>query len=68
MTAAELASRLLVVTVLAFALWLVLLRLLGRVGYPLGGIIAAVLSWGGASAVAGWVVGVLQRSGHWPLV
>jgi hypothetical protein len=65
---AELASRLLVLTVVAFCLWVVLLRALRRVSPPISGIVAALVSWGGASVAAGWIVAILRRTGYWPLV
>lgn len=68
MAMAELASRLVVVTVVAFCLWVVLLRLFRRLSSPLLGIVAAILSWGAASMAADWIVAMLRRGGLWPLV
>jgi hypothetical protein len=65
---AELASRILVLIVVASCFWILLLWPLRRIGEPLGGLVAALLSWGGASLAAGWVVTVLHRVGLWPLV
>jgi hypothetical protein len=64
---AELASRLVVLTVVAFCFWAVLLWALRRVSSPVSGIVAALLSWGGASVAAGWIVAILRRAGFWPL-
>jgi hypothetical protein len=65
---AELVSRLLIVTVMAFGLWLVLLVLFRRPSSTIFGLVAAIVSWGGASLAVGWIVPMLQRSGLWPLV
>jgi hypothetical protein len=65
---ADLASRIVVLSVVAFGFWVVLLWALRRVSNPLGGLAAAVLSWSGASVAVGWLVIVLRRVGYWPLV
>lgn len=65
---AELGSRIVVVALLAFCLWIGLLTLLRGVNRPLAGVLAAVLSWAVASASAAWVIAVLRRAGLWPLV
>jgi hypothetical protein len=68
MTIEDLASRIVVITVVAFGLWVVLLLTLRRLTHPLDGLVAAGLSWLGASVVTGWIVEFLQRAGFWPLV
>ena len=60
-------SRLVVLTVVAFCFWALLLWALRRVNPPIPGIVAALVSWGGASVAAGWIVAVLRRTGYWPL-
>lgn len=65
---ADLESQILVLTVVAFCLWVSLLWPLQRMSGRLAGLIAAVLSWVGASVSAEWIVAVLRRSGFWPLV
>ena len=65
---ADLASRLVVVTTVAFCLWIVLLVVFRRMSSPILGLVAAILSWGGASVAAGWIVTMLRRGGFWPLV
>ncbi len=68
MPMADLASRLVVLTLSAFCLWTGLLWMLRRVNRPLAGILAAVVSWAVASAALAWVVTVLRHTGWWPLV
>ena len=63
----NLASELVVLTGLAFCLWLAILSTLRGVNVPLAGVIAAVLSWAGATLSLAWTVELLQRTGHWPL-
>lgn len=65
---ADLASRIVVLTLIAFCLWTGLLWMLRRVPRPLAGIFAAVLSWAVASASLAWVVAALRSAGFWPLV
>ncbi len=60
-------SRLILVTGLAFATWLVLQAMLSRARMPFAGVIAAVVSWACASLWLGWTVEVLKRAGWWPL-
>jgi hypothetical protein len=64
---AELPSRLVVLTVVAFCFWAVLLWALRHVSPRISGLVAALLSWGGASVAAGWIVAILRRTGFWPL-
>jgi hypothetical protein len=45
-----------------------LLVVFRRVSSPILGLVAAILSWGGASVAAGWIVTMLRRGGFWPLV
>ena len=64
----DLASRLVVLVAVAFAVWLCLLVTFRRLPGPLAGLLAALLSWGVASVSAAWVVAVLQQDRLWPLV
>ncbi len=65
---ADLESQILVLIAVAFCLWIGLLWPLQKMNGRLAGVIAAVLSWVGASVSAEWIVAVLRRSGFWPLV
>ena len=65
---ADLPSRLLVLVVIAFAVWLGLLLTFRRLPSPVAGLHAALLSWAVASMSAPWVVGALQHHHVWPLV
>jgi hypothetical protein len=65
---ADLASQIVVLTALAFVLWLALLWPLRKMDGGAAGLIAAVLSWVGASASAGWLVTWLRHARFWPLV
>ena len=64
----DLASQIIVLTAIAFCFWIGLLWSLRRIHGRMAGVIAAVLSWAGASASAAWFVEVLRRTGFWPLV
>lgn len=65
---ADLGSRIVVLALVAFCLWIVLLTVLRGVNRPLAGLLAAVLSWAVAGVSAAWVIAVLRRAGLWPLV
>ncbi len=64
----DLGSQILVLTAVAFCLWIGLLWPLQKLSARRAGVIAALLSWVGASVSAEWIVAVLRRSGFWPLV
>jgi len=64
----DLASRVLVLVVVAFITWVWLSLLLRRVAEPAAGLLAALLSWALASVSAPWVVDALQHHHVWPLV
>ena len=68
MTTEEIASRIVVLAVVAFCLWLIFLSMFRRLGHAAAGLVAAVLSWAAASVSVAWVVDALRRSGLWPLV
>ncbi len=64
------ASQILVLTVVAFWFWLGLLWMLRKLNGrgSVAVVVAAILSWVGATASLAWVVAVLRRAGLWPLV
>jgi hypothetical protein len=64
----DLASRLLVLVVIAFVAWVWLLLLFRRIAEPVAGVLAALLSWALAGLSAPWIVDALQQRHVWPLV
>ena len=64
----DLASRVLVLVIVAFVSWVSLSLLFRRVAEPAAGVLAALLSWALASVSAPWVVDALQHHHVWPLV
>lgn len=62
----DLENHMLLLTVVAFCLWLGLLATCRVVGAPLAGIIAAVMSWAGVALSLTWVVDLLRRARLWP--
>jgi len=64
----DLASRIIVLTAVAFCLWIGLMWSFRRVHGRVPGLVAAALSWAGASASAAWFVEVLKHARFWPLV
>jgi hypothetical protein len=64
----DLASRVLVLVTIAFVTWVWLLMLFRRMQPPIGGLLAALLSWALATVSAPWLVGALQQHHAWPLV
>jgi hypothetical protein len=65
---ADLASRVLVLVVVAFVSWVWLLLLFRTIAEPAAGLLAALLSWALASVSAPWLVDALQQHHVWPLV
>ena len=65
---ADAASRMLVLAGVAFVAWLWLLLAFRRIGPPVAGLLAALLSWALASVSAPWIVDALQHHHVWPLV
>lgn len=57
------ASAVILATVVAFGIWVVLLRVLERTRMPFAGVIAAIVSWACASLSLLWTVDVLERAG-----
>jgi hypothetical protein len=64
----DLASRVLVLVVVAFVEWVWLSLMFRRIAEPAAGLLAALLSWALASVSAPWVVDTLQHHHVWPLV
>lgn len=64
----DLASRVLVLVTIAFVSWVWLLMLFRRIEPPIGGLLAALLSWVVASVSTPWLVDALQHHHAWPLV
>jgi len=64
----DLASRVLVLVIVAFVAWVSLSLLLRRLAEPAAGVLAALLSWALASMSVPWVVDALQHHHAWPLV
>ena len=64
----DLASRMLVLVIVAFVAWVWLSLLFRRIAEPAAGVLAALLSWALASVSVTWVVDTLQHHHVWPLV
>ena len=64
---ADSVSRVLVLVGVAFVAWVWLLMVFRRMGPPVAGLLAALLSWALASLSAPWIVDVLQHHHVWPL-
>jgi hypothetical protein len=64
----DLASRVLVLVTIAFVSWVWLLMLFRRLEPPIGGLLAALLSWVLASVSVPWLINALQQHHAWPLV
>jgi hypothetical protein len=62
------ASRAVVLVAVAFVAWLWLLIAFRRIGPPVAGLLAALLSWALASVSTPWIVGALQQHHVWPFV
>lgn len=63
----SLLTQILVLSALAFFLWLGLLSTFRRARIPLAGVMAAIVSWAIATMSLAWTLDVLRRI-HWPLV
>lgn len=59
-----LATKIIVLSALAFVLWLALLPTFSRVKMPLAGVIAAIASWAIATMSLAWTLHVLRWI-HW---